>query len=72
MVMTDSGSTGAAALHFDDLDLSQIDAFDIEIVDTSRTMDAETAASCAVFFCSCLCGPCRGCSCNDRKLASGE
>ncbi len=44
--------------NFDDLDLGELDAFDVEVLETSSgAAQAETAASCVIFSCG-------GCSCS--------
>ncbi|WP_284125205.1 hypothetical protein [Parerythrobacter aestuarii] len=46
------------SVNFDDFDLGELDAFDVDVVETSAgAARAETAASCIIFSCN-------GCSCS--------
>jgi hypothetical protein len=69
--MSDRENLATLSIGFDDVDLSAIDDFAIDVVDTSGAADVQLGAAscrgCGVgCSCSCSCASCGGCSCSNQ------
>jgi hypothetical protein len=75
--MSHSITSPSSFIGFDDIDLSGIDDFSIDVVDTSAHaqfgVGAASCAGCGVgCSCSCSCSSCGGCSCKENDELTGN